>query len=68
MGMVKVEVVGSFGAAKHFETSAMKGGHVAAIHRALGFLVDQLPNAVQLDTALAKEGSAPPSAPWGCDK
>ncbi len=68
MGMVKIQVWGSFGDAQEFQTCAEEGGHVAAVKRGIKFLADVLPNAVRLDAKLTAEGITPPSAPLGGDK
>lgn len=68
MGMVRIQTYGSFGVPKTFETTAEKGGHVAALKRGILFLTEELENAVQRDVDLAQHGSVPPQAHWGCDK
>lgn len=67
MGMIRVEMLGSF-PKKEFTTSAESGGHVCAVKRAIEFLADQLGPAVIKDAQLTKEGVAPPQAPLGTDK
>lgn len=64
MGMIRIEVKGSFGT-RDYSTTAETGGHVAAVRRALGFLVDLLKTAAVLDAKLAAEGSNPPKGEWG---
>lgn len=67
MGMIKIEMWGSF-PAKNYQTCAETGGHVAAIKRAIEVLTGQLGEAVRKDAALTKDGVTPPTAPLGCDE
>ncbi len=64
MGMIRIQMYGSF-PTKDFDTCADRGGHVAAIKRALQFLTDQLGPAVVKDARLTKDGINPPDAPLG---
>ncbi len=66
MGMIKIEMYGSF-PQKNFQTCAEDGGHVQALKRSLDFLVTQLGPAVVKDAQLTVEGIAPPNAPLGQD-
>ena len=65
--MIKIEMAGSFGQ-KGFQSTALEGGHVVAIKRAIKFLADELGDAVIVDANLTKEGTAPPNAPLGRDR
>jgi len=67
MGMIKIEMYGSF-PKDSFQTCAEEGGHAAAINRAIIFLTRKLGDAIAQDVKLAKEGVAPPTAPFGMDK
>ena len=67
MGMLKIQMCGSFPAA-NFGTCAEEGGHVCAIKRGIAFLADQLGPAVVLDAKLTKEGVEPPTSPLGEDR
>jgi len=66
MGTINIKLRGSFGL-EDFETTAMKGGHVAAIKRGIKFLADELSKAVVKDVYCAKKGVEPPDAPFGQD-
>ena len=66
MGMIKIEMAGSF-PTRTFTTSAEAGGHVMALKRGIEFLVAHLGYAVQEDAELTVKGAAPPQAPLGRD-
>ena len=65
MGMVKVQIRGSFGNKPDAEYSAMEGGHAFALARAIQYLADQLPFAIRLDHELARAGDKPPASDFG---
>ena len=65
MGMVNVQIRGSFGNRPDAQYSAMEGGHAFAITRAIQYLADQLPFAIRLDHELARAGDRPPIADFG---
>ena len=67
MGMIRIQMYGSF-PTKDFDTSAVRGGHVTAIKRAIQFLTEQLGPAVIKDVQLTSEGIVPPDAPLGKDQ
>lgn len=64
MGVVNITLQGSFGRSAH-STSALEGGHAAAIGRAIEFLAQQLPRAIELDHKLHTDGERPPRADFG---
>lgn len=64
MGMINIQMSGSF-QTDTFSTSAMEGGHVQAISRAITFLSNQLGNAVVKDATLTSQGEEPPTSPLG---
>ena len=65
MGMVRIEIKGSFGSPLTATFSAMKGGHAFAITQAIETLVRELPNAIRVDHALHEDGHHPPEADFG---
>jgi hypothetical protein len=65
MGMVNIQIRGSFGRPHDVSYSAMEGGHAFAITRAIQYLADQLPNAIRLDHELERAGENPPQADFG---
>lgn len=65
MGMITVEIRGSFGKATSKAFSAMEGGHAMAVTRAIEHLTNELPNAIRLDHKLAAEGEKPPTSDFG---
>jgi hypothetical protein len=65
MGMVTVQIRGSFGNKPDAQYSAMEGGHAFAITRAIQHLADQLPFAIRLDHELARAGDKPPVSDFG---
>lgn len=65
MGMVNVVIRGSYGKAHDKTFSAMEGGHALALSRAITFLSQQMPLAIQLDHKLAADGDKPPQADFG---
>lgn len=65
MGMVRVQIRGSFGNRPDAEYSAMEGGHAMAITRAISYLTSELPAAIKLDHQLAATGDKPPRAAFG---
>lgn len=64
MGMIRMGMSGSFPSVT-FEVSAEEGGHANAIQRAIGWLNDRLPAAIELDHKLHAAGDVPPRAPFG---
>lgn len=64
MGAIRIEMAGSFPVAK-FDTSAEEGGHANAIQRAIRFLNDKLPAAIELDHKLHDSGDRPPKKDFG---
>ena len=66
MGMIKVEMSGSF-PDNTFKTSAEEGGHVMAIKRTIEFLAKQLGLAVREDVRLTMGGVVPPKTSLGYD-
>lgn len=67
MGMIRIEMVGSF-PKESFETTAEEGGHVQALSRAISFLTSRLGYAAVQDATLTVEGVVPPLAPLGQDR
>jgi hypothetical protein len=64
MGMVRIEIVGSFGPKQDQNFTAEEGGHALAIARAIDFLSKQLPGAIRLDHKLHYQGEYP-ATPFG---
>lgn len=68
MGMVKIQIVGSFIQHQNKEFSALKRGHASAIADAIKFLAeDALPKAIKQDVELAKDGATPENGFGGID-
>ena len=65
MGMVSVEIGGSFKEAGRFSACAEEGGHALALQRAISFLNDRLPSAIRQDHRLHDEGTRPPGNDFG---
>lgn len=66
MGMVRIELRGSFGNNEHLE-SAMQNGHAAAVARAIQWLSEEvLPAAIRSDHDLHEQGCRP-NGPFGHD-
>jgi hypothetical protein len=65
MGMVTIDIRGSFGGQKHETFSAMEGGHAFALTRAIQFLVSQMQEAIMRDHQLHNEGEKPPKSGFG---
>ena len=65
MGMVSIEIKGSFGNKPPQQFSAMEGGHAFAITRAIQYLVSQLQAAIMLDHQLERDGEKPPKSDFG---
>jgi hypothetical protein len=65
MGMVVVQIRGSFGNKPDASYSAMEGGHAMAITRAIGYLTSQLPSAIKLDHQLQTDNERPPKSDFG---
>lgn len=68
MGMLRIDLSGSFPNRGVFTTTAEEGGHVLAIKRGIEFLAKQLGPCVILDSELTKEGENPPLSPLGVDR
>ena len=65
MGMVNISIQGSFGRPVSKSFSAMEGGHVMALARAIQALTSEIPHAIQLDHQLAQSGEKPPHSDFG---
>ena len=65
MGMVNVQIRGSFGNKPDGQFSAMEGGHALALSRAINFLIAHMPDAIALDHELARAGDKPPHSDFG---
>lgn len=60
MGMISIEVKGSFRNRQYKTFSAQDTGHADAVAQAIEYLVtEQLPDAIRLDHELQTEGHAP---------
>jgi hypothetical protein len=60
MGMIAIEVQGSFQVRERKVFSAMDGGHADAVAQAIEYLASvQLPAAIQLDHSLHTDGATP---------
>ena len=60
MGMIKIEISGSFKRKNIVSFSAMRSGHAVAIHNAVMFLKNiHLPRAIEQDKEMRAEGQAP---------
>jgi hypothetical protein len=60
MGMVKIELVGSFGELNHHASfSAQESGHAVAIGKAIKHLAGFLPQATKLDHKLQADRAFP---------
>lgn len=65
MGMVAIQIRGSFGNKPNVTFSAMEGGHALALTRAIEYLTSQLPAAIQADHRLHDGGDRPPKSDYG---
>ena len=65
MGMLTIKIEGSFTEQVGAKFCAEEGGHALAIQRAISFLTDQLPSAIQLDHKLHDDGDRPPVSDFG---
>jgi hypothetical protein len=65
MGMVSIQIAGSFGNPKSVTFSAMEGGHAFALTRAIQFLVSQMQEGIMRDHALHADGEKPPKSDFG---
>ncbi len=65
MGMVRVQIDGSFSDRVDVTFPAEEGGHAFALTRAIETLVSHLPDAIRMDHSLAAEGEHPPCSPFG---
>lgn len=65
MGMITIQIKGSFGNKPDATFSAMEGGHAFAITRAIQHLVSQLQPAIMMDHQLARDGEKPPKSDFG---
>jgi hypothetical protein len=60
MGIIQIEIVGSFTPHHSRQFSAMKGGHAQAVAEAIEFLSKEvLPRAIVQDHVLQAEGELP---------
>jgi hypothetical protein len=60
MGMISIEIAGSFKKRERKTFSAMNSGHADAIAQAIEYLVkEQLPEAIRQDHQLHDEGAKP---------
>jgi len=64
MGMIQIDTFGSF-PTESFNVSANEGGHANAIQRAIQWLNDRLPAAIEKDHKLHAAGDEPPLAWFG---
>jgi hypothetical protein len=68
MGVIRIEVSGSFGVGTQRKSfSAMEHGHAAALAQALGWLTGLLPAAIHLDHQLHDQGDRPSPRRRGSD-
>ena len=65
MGMIKIEMKGSFLEGGDFTVSAEEGGHALAIQRAMSWLNEKMGSAIRLDHSLQEAGTVPPVSPFG---
>ena len=66
MGMIRVEITGSFKPCRVKTVSAQKNGHAAAVAEIIAWLSsDVLPKAIRQDHDLHEEGFKP-DGPFGC--
>lgn len=65
MGMVTIQIRGSFGNKPDTTFSAMEGGHAYALARAIAYLTAEMDRAIQLDHELHDAGQRPPNADFG---
>lgn len=65
MGMVAVQVRGSFGSKPDATFSALEGGHALALTRAIQHLTALLPEAIQNDHNCHSKGIRPPTSDFG---
>ena len=65
MGLITVQIRGSFGNKPDATFLAVDGGHALAITRAIRCLAEELPKAIQLDHQLARDGQKPPNSDFG---
>lgn len=65
MGMIHIQIRGSFGNKPDVTFSAMEGGHAFAVTRAIQHLVSQLQPAILLDHQLERDGEKPPKSDFG---
>ena len=59
MGMVTIQIRGSFTKTPDAQFSATEGGHAMALTRAISYLTDQLGPAIQKDHALHDKSQHP---------
>lgn len=65
MGMIVIDVRGSFPSCGVHNETALEGGHAAALGRAIAHLTAMLPAAIARDHELHTSGDTPPNAKWG---
>lgn len=68
MGIVRIQIRGSFGNKPDVEFSAMEGGHAYALSRAIAALAAELPSAIQIDHELHDDAQHPPESAFGTPK
>jgi hypothetical protein len=66
MGMIYIEVKGSFRKKGHVAFSAMRHGHARCVTDAIAFLTELLPDAIRHDHELHDDGHTP-DGPFGRD-
>lgn len=59
MGMIKIEISGSFGGLTKKEFSAFKNGHAHCVHNAIMYLNEVMEDAINLDHNLHDKGEKP---------
>jgi len=65
MGMITINVQGSFPRTSCTQFSAQDGGHAQCIQKAISYLASQLPAAIERDHKLHDEGARPGNADFG---
>ncbi len=65
MGMVTINIQGSFTKTGCVQYSATEGGHVQCLQRAINYLVGEIPRAIQLDHQLHDMNRRPGEADFG---
>jgi hypothetical protein len=65
MGMITIQIHGSFGINAVESFSAEEGGHQFALTRAMQFLLSRMQVAIMTDHELARSGQRPPRSDFG---